>query len=445
MALFRGSAPRSRPGSNHIALARELHDAVSGVTWVLLRQNIRSHHYIFVSRCAQRAFQISLARRLERTADQVLNGRRLYRSSSNGLRLRHATRLPDLLRQYPGLGNIWSAQIGNWKRSVTLFAAHTEAFLRRLRVPKGAVRISQIQTDLSDFHYNGRSVIRVHFRHLGNWFYKPRSGHREAGWFRFLALLNDAGFRPAFLTARVVPSCDHCWMQRVPNRGWRSMRESELFYYRAGALLYLAHIFRAVDLHAENFVVHSEHPVLVDCETLFHPDTKLPQEAMIDENSVVRTGLLSRFTLECGRSTTPHLDSLPSVRGKLPIVRVRQQLARGFGAMHRFLAVRGNNADLKRAVRSMRGVESRYIYRPTWWYQKLVDESLAPHHLHSVGGQERFFRSRLYDGLCEAEVVRSEMRQLSCGDVPIFHGPAARARNELTDVECRAAITSLLC
>lgn len=445
MALFRGSAPGSRTGSNHLALAREVHDAVSGATWVLLRQNIRSHHYTFVPRCAQRAFQISLARRLERTAEQVLNGRRLYRACSNGLCLRDPTRLPDLLRQYPGLGNIWSAQIGDWKRSVTLFAAHTQAFLRRLRVPEGAVGISQIQTDLSDFHYNGRSVIRVHFRHIGDWFYKPRSGYREAGWFRFLASLNDAGFKPPFLTVRVVPCRDHCWMQRVPNKGWRSTRETELFYYRAGAVLYLAHIFRAVDLHAENFVVHREHPVLVDCETLFHPDTKLPQEAVVDENSVVRTGMLSRLTLERGRRTIPHLDSLSSVRGKLPIVGVRQQLVRGFCAMHRFLAARGSDADLKGAVRSMRQVESRYIYRPTWWYQELMDESIAPHHLHSVGGRKRFLRSRLDDGLCGAAVVRSEIRQLSCGDIPIFHGPAVSARDELTDVQCTAAIASLLC
>jgi lantibiotic modifying enzyme len=165
---------------------------------------------------------------------------------------------------------------------------------------------------------------------------------------------------------------------------------------------------------------------------------------VVDESSVVRTGMLSRFTLERGRNTIPHLDSLSFVRRKLPIADVRQQLVLGFCAMHRFLAAKGRNADLKRAVRSMRQIESRYIYRPTWWYQELIDESIAPHHLCSVGGRQRFLHSRLEDGLCDAVVVRSEIRQLSCGDIPIFHGPAASARNELTDVQCTAAIATLL-
>lgn len=432
-------------GSNQIALAREVHDAISGTTWRLLGRDARSNHRTLLSKCAKRAFDISLARRLEQTAEQVLDGSRLYRSTSKGMCVCDGTLIPDLLRQYPGLGTIWSTQVRNWKRSVKKFAAHAEVFAHRLRGAEAAVRIPHIQTDLSDFHHHGRSVIRVHFQRRGAWFYKPRSGHREAQWFRLLAFLNDAAFRPTFLTPHVVPGRDHCWMQGVPTRRWRSMRDSELFYYRAGALLYLAHIFRAVDLHAANFIVHSEHPVLIDCETLFHPDTKLPQEAMADEDSVMRTGMLSHFNLKPNRSTIPHIDSLHSVRGRLPTGQVRDKLARGFCAMHRFLVVRGSDADLKHAIRSMRRVKSRYIYRPTWWYQTLVDESLASNHLCTADGRERFLRSRLDNGLCETAIVESEIRQLLCGDIPIFYGPAVSERNKLTDVECTAVIASLLC
>ena len=91
----------------------------------------------------------------------------------------------------------------------------------------------------------------------------------------------------------------------------------------------------------------------------------------------------------------------------------------------------------------MRRVASRYIYRPTWWYQKLFDDSLAPHHLKNVGGHERFLRSRLGDDLCDVGVVENEVDQLLRGDIPIFQGPPVRVRRELTEVEYNAAITTL--
>lgn len=364
----------------------------------------------------ERGFCRALCRRLERTSHQVFAARGVSWPGGRD-------ELVHILKEFRGLPRIWDAQIRGWSRFVLLFAQHATEFQNSAEPQRGA--IVQLESDLSDLH-NGRSVTRVRFRNGEEWYYKPRSGRREAAWSQFLSAVNAAGFRPHFFVPEVHLGRLHCWMRSVPHRKNRRAAERRRLYFRTGALLYFAHRFRAVDLHSDNFVLHGEHPVLIDCETLFHPETNLPASAFVDENDLKRTGMIGeswthalincKVQVFCGLGPRKRLD----------------ELAKGFSKMHGFLQHHAANHRLRRPIRKMRRERTRRILRPTIFYSRLLDGALAPNYLRRGPGLARELQVHLDNGLCRLRIVRREVQQLVRGDIPFFSGLPAAARRLLS-------------
>jgi len=358
----------------------------------------------------QHGFCRALSARLDRTGHQVFAARGVSWP-------RNQKDLLDIFKEFRGLPKVWDAQIRRWSRFVLLFAEHATAFQNTIE-PRSP--ITQLSSDLSDLH-DGRSVTRVRFQKGGLWYYKPRSGRREAAWSRFLLAINAAGFCHQFFVPEIRPGRLHCWMRGVSARKNRSIAGRRRLYFRTGALLYLAHCFRAVDFHADNFVLYFEHPVLVDCETLFHPETNLPASAFVDENDLERTGMIGKAR------THAMIKSDDELVGSLGRQR-REELARGFSAMHEFLRDHAAHHHLQRLIKEMRREKTRCVLRPTIFYSRVLDEVLTPNRLRKWHGLTREIHARLDDGLCRPSIVRREVQQLACGDIPYFNGRAAPPR-----------------
>jgi lantibiotic modifying enzyme len=358
-----------------------------------------------------------------------------------------------LLNNYSVLLRLWSRQVENWQAFMADFVKNVESFVAA-NISPGRSRepiIRQVGGFLSDPHDGGRSVIAVDFSNRATWYYKPRSGSHELGWFRLLAWVNAQGFPAPFRVVGVRCGERHCWMDNVRAQGVSTRSAAYGYYFRAGALLYLTHILRAADLHAGNVIASGNQPVIVDCETLLHVQTRIPAVGRASARDILRTGMLP-----LGRGRDPQPD--PSALGRLergahrltmnskpvPVEKYLNAIEHGFMTMHHFLhgSVRMRTA-FERKVRHFLPERGRRIYRPTAHYFEILRFS------HGAGTMiNGLYRSLLFEALCRdgatpRSCVAHEVSALEEGDIPLFVGSAAAPRPPLSDRALHRSISIL--
>jgi type 2 lantibiotic biosynthesis protein LanM len=92
----------------------------------------------------------------------------------------------------------------------------------------------------------------------------------------WLRWLDEHGAPPSAGRLAVFDAGTHGWMEWAEHGPGEVAAED--YFQRFGAMLCLAHLFNANDLHYENVVVAGSIPHIVDLETLFHPRNGLRSE-----------------------------------------------------------------------------------------------------------------------------------------------------------------------
>ncbi|MDN3356445.1 type 2 lanthipeptide synthetase LanM family protein [Actinomadura sp. DC4] len=332
--------------------------------------------------------------------------------------------------------------------------------------------VTAIEPGLGDTHQQGRSVGLVRFADGRTVVYKPRSlaAHERfgaiVGWF------NQRLFDCELRTARTLARPGYGWVEFVEALPLRSPEDARRFYRRAGALLAVLHVLHATDMHCENLIASGDQPVLIDVETVLHPDLPRPDTVTIADPaahalavSVQRTALLPYVTVgenglldQSGMGGDPGttcpesaLDWEPPasaasrlVRRPVPYVGARNRpgldgrllepadyqfevlegFRRGYDA-----AVR-NRAELVRFLEALSEVQTRVVVRPSRGYEHLMDESTAPGLL-----RDALDRDEALDLLDDASrrhhlwqrLAPHERTALWAGDIPLISGrPATR-------------------
>jgi lantibiotic modifying enzyme len=397
------------------------------------------------------ALRNTLSRRLGRTASQAANwevqaataDRSLLRNFAQGNKPSvHGyffsggveDEVIGLLKNHPALARLWSLQIEAWLKFFGDFLRHAADLARR---SKFEPHISSLQADLSDPHEGNKTVVRVEFGEDRQWFYKPRQGRQERDWFGLLGWINGQGFPYPFQILAVICRDTHCWMERAQPRKCRDENEASALCFRLGALMYLVHLLRGVDFHPENVVAAGDQPVIVDCETLLHPDTFLPQHVRAEDASIRRSGMLTIVKqLAAGR-----------MAGLEPRERVKHLIS-GFRTIHGF--VRGRDEvvrHLKKWAQHLSKIPARNIYRPTAYYHALLEGSLTPSLLASGVGRSLFLQEHCEDGVTSPQRARAEARALEDGDIPVFRSkppPVAFDLSEGTLLQSKSMIQTAL-
>jgi lantibiotic modifying enzyme len=366
-----------------------------------------------ISRTVGAALKRSLLQRLAFTAVQVAKHEFSDVCPAND-GLAQATGL--LLRGYPGLARLWIVQCQNWKAFVRDFLGHASVFLKT--ISRDSI-LTSVKPDLSDLHGGNRAVIKVRLADGSQWYYKPRSGRQEVIWSRLLQEINRAGFRVYLTAPRIVCGSAHCWMEARPSRACRNRSEVRSHAYRAGALLYLLYRLRGVDFHSDNVVADGAHPVLVDCETLLHPDP-VALNHMTVEQALIRTGMLPFDNYERAAMRT--------IRGRrklVPYSQFAQVIATGFVAMHAFLG-RKNTDLVNRTVALLSEQGVRWVYRSSLQYWEILRRSLAPDLMRDSAGRGMFLQA-----CCQGpppSIAREEASALEQADIPLLTTKAAKPR-----------------
>jgi type 2 lantibiotic biosynthesis protein LanM len=330
--------------------------------------------------------------------------------------------------------------------------------------------LTQLKGEAGDRHNGGRSVHLLTFASGLRLVYKPRSLAVDRHFQQLLAWLNARVAPPPFRTLLVLERPDYGWIEFVEPAPCTCPEEVARFYRRQGGYLALLYALHATDFHHENLIAAGEQPILIDLESLFHPNLHrtLPPGprglgTRVLADSVVRTGLLPYRLWASDESEGLDISGLGGAAGQLTpepvktweergldsmhIVRKRvdvpaqanrptlegaaveacayaEEIIGGFTALYRLLAqAKDELLAPSGPLAAFANDPVRCIVRGTATYATLLAESFHPQLLRDALSRERLF-DQLWVGAAQNPLFRSfiphERADLHRGDVPVF-------------------------
>jgi type 2 lantibiotic biosynthesis protein LanM len=213
--------------------------------------------------------------------------------------------LRQLFEDRPVLLRLISTLTRQWIDTSREFVLRLDADLPAVRdLVSTEGKVTGLEGDFSDPHNGGRSVRVVAFADGSRVLYKPKDLRLDIAWFDLVKRLNRAGAPINLKAVRTLARDGYGWTEFIEHSG-TDIAGCQRFFRRAGAWLALLHCFAAADMHQENMIATSEHPVPIDLETILHatPAHKTPDpEAEASDaateilaNSVMMVGLLPAY------------------------------------------------------------------------------------------------------------------------------------------------------
>ena len=138
-----------------------------------------------------------------------------------------------------------------------------------------------------DRHNSGRVPLLMMFQSGEKVVYKPCIVNPE-GAIRVVLEKLETGANFGIYIPHHLNRSGYCWAQFVEKREADSLSAITSYYYRAGVLASILDFMLFVDGNEENVIAVSETPVLVDIETIFHPEGST---ALSTSRNVLATGL----------------------------------------------------------------------------------------------------------------------------------------------------------
>ncbi len=225
--------------------------------------------------------------------------RSLYRRFVRSLR--HA-RLEPLIKRYPVLGRLLAVRATFWLEAsaelVVRLRADRDGLAETLDIDPLST-VAHLRYGLGDSHGRGRTVTSVRFTSGTEVIYKPRSLEIDVAFYGLLEWLNERGLNPCQRTLRVLDRGTHGWVEKILPGSMSSDEEVTSYFERAGALLAVAYVLGAMDLHHGNVIAAGPDPVPVDLETIMATSVRPPgqdqEKGMVlrqSQGNILRTGLL---------------------------------------------------------------------------------------------------------------------------------------------------------
>lgn len=396
--------------------------------------------------------------------------------------------LDHLDRRYPTLRErlheALQRQAGAIGRMAARIAADRDDLARLLGAPAG--ELSALELGQGDLHAGGQSVAKLTFDG-GRVMYKPRPLRLDSAFETFLTrMFGDDPDR--IRVAEVIDRGDYGWAAFVVHRYCDDDSELRAFYRGLGCWLAVLRLFGGTDIHYENLIAAGPVPVVIDIESLFAVIAPGPPsgyghahdlaQALI-HSSVLRTGIVPLRAQALGfdgvdvsaagalpgeqpMAHTPVIVDEGTVRARLEIVDVAREAAQnhpapdpslsdywdeiseGFldaSAMLRQADARGEVAPL---LAAFEGCQVRDIRRPTQVYAEMARMLWHPASLHNEAeaverARDLFARNAAVVPIAPSspDEIRSEIRDLLYGDIPVFTTPLPRERIEATLADWR--------
>lgn len=388
--------------------------------------------------------------------------------------IRQKDKIISLLKEYPVLARQLTLCLKQWVKFSLEFLRHLckdyEQLQSKLTPEKSIGTLVELQSEAGDRHRDGRSVLILTFNTGYRVVYKPRSMGLDIRFQELLHWINDRLGQPLFNTMKVLDCGTYGWEQYVSREDCTQEKQVERFYERMGGYLCILYLLRASDFHSENVIACGEHPILVDLETLFQPQTNKAQSKLADENarrilnfSVLCAGLLPQWQYSADKSRQVDFSGIgarkdqithfevPGLEGtntdEMRIIRKKVQIRKldsrpilnhidvdeiqyinsitdGFTKIYRLIMrykmdLLAENGFLTQFLRD----EIRVVLRATRTYSVLLNESYHPDVLHDAFDRDLLL-NQLWMHLKHfphlAKIILMELEDLQKGDIPIF-------------------------
>jgi type 2 lantibiotic biosynthesis protein LanM len=390
-------------------------------------------------------------------------------------RLRQREIAISLLQEYPVLARQLVISINHWVNFSLEFLQHLchdwNAICAKFSPETDPGVLVQIDSSIADTHCNGRAVIIAKFSSGFQVVYKPRALAIDEHFQQLLVWINQRGNHPPFRTLKILNRDKYGWVEFVVAHGCNTPKEVQYFYQRQGGYLALLYAIKATDFHMENIIAAGEHPILVDLESLFHPQIDVNHLHNKSEHLAVKTfnysvlsvGILPQRLWENNESKGVEMSGLGGEEGQLTPSRVQyltgigtdemrvehkqmpmlgsqnrptlnsspvnildyiDSIMAGFTSMYQLLIQhRHELLSEKSPLAYFCEDEVRFIPRFTEEYSLLLNESYHPNLLRNALDRDRFF-DLLWLGIEHqphlAKIIHAERDDLWKGDIPRF-------------------------
>lgn len=151
--------------------------------------------------------------------------------------------------------------------------------------------ISKIDFGSGDSHEGGKAVATVSFSDNKKLMYKPRNLEVEVNLNKMIEWFNSINIGiDDYLdlkTTKILTKTNYGYAEFIEYASCSNDDEVRNYYIRTGQWLAILNSLNAVDLHYENVIASGEHPVIVDFETLLHPNDNIDQKEDDPENIVI--------------------------------------------------------------------------------------------------------------------------------------------------------------
>ena len=283
-----------------------------------------------------------------------------------------------------------------------------------------------------------------------------------------LQFLAGYGMKPHLKMPETLDRGSYGWCEYIAQQDCKTESQIKRFYERQGVWLALLYALGTTDLHLENLIACGEYPVVIDLETVFHPEMIEKKFESADDlalirlfDSVMAVGLLPTPVRAGGRTMdssgigakpdqvlpfdvdsiedlatdeiyvgkTPgrigQIRSNPRLRGSIvEAVKYHKQIKKGFAATYRILqALTGELLGKGGWFERFSKLPIRAVIRPTSYYGALRVESLHPHFNRKSLDQDLIIKDLwALTRHCPnyERTIASERRQLLAGDIPFF-------------------------
>ena len=391
--------------------------------------------------------------------------------------------LLTFFQKYAVLGRLIATTVNFWVEA-------TSEFIQRLQADKAKMasilnidenylgKITDISGSISDFHNRGRSVLILTFTSGKKLVYKPKNLGLEVIYNQLLNWCNQQSAPLAFKVLRLLDCHTYGWvLDYVEQQPCKDEAAAQRFYQRAGMLLCLLYVLGGNDCHYENLIASGEHPVLIDAETLLHPQanpiegsvqsiTEMTEIEQQFQDSVLRTGLLPRWDFSADKRVAYDISAMGSVnpqqapwrvprwkavntdemhlayekvklnvQANVPILHgvalspndYLEEIVTGFRQMYEFLSDRRQALLANHEFLILLSTQQiRYIFRPTNFYHLLLEKTLVPEFLRC--GIERSIELDIVCQTCLTSeqkpaawgILQSEIEALEQLDIPYF-------------------------
>ncbi|MFJ5229466.1 type 2 lanthipeptide synthetase LanM family protein [Kitasatospora sp. NPDC088391] len=380
-------------------------------------------------------------------------------------------RLTALCAEYPVLARLLADTardtVAAWAELAERFTADRDALVREVLGGTDPGPLARVAVGAGDRHGRGRTVAVLHFADGRRAVYKPRPLAVHRHYNDLLRLLTGLVPNAELATLAVLDRGGHGWVEFAEAAPCADRRGVDRFYRRLGLQLALLHVLGGTDVHYENLVARGDQPVLVDVETLFHPDQGQPAPLGGDPAQRVLAGSVHRIALlpfpMLGEHGVADLSGLGGDDGApLPVAvpgwdgagtdrmrlvpergrlrgaanrprlggadadpaRHAEPLVAGFRAGYRALAAAAPRIAAPGGPLDRFAADTvRVVARPTRRYGALLEEATHPDALRDALDRDLLFTAlwrESADDPARRPLVRDELDALRRGDVPLF-------------------------